>query len=210
MTMPQQSAPPAAAAPTRPAAETAGTATPAPASVDRPAEQIAVLVPCYNEETTIAKVVSSFRAALPGARVYVYDNASSDLTSVAARGAGAIVVEERNRGKGNVVRRMFADVDADIYVLVDGDDTYDAAAVPALIELLLTRQLDMVNGARRGGGEEAYRPGHRFGNALFTHLVGTIFGRQFDDILSGYRVLSRRFVKSFPAVGRRGTRPVAR
>ena len=184
------------------ASNAAGPVQPGLEPVVQAPPRIAVLVPCYNEETTIAKVVTDFRAALPQASIYVYDNASSDLTSVAARGAGAVVVEERNRGKGNVVRRMFADVDADIYVLVDGDDTYDAAAVPELIDILLTQRLDMVNGSRQGGGEEAYRPGHRFGNALFTRLVGSVFGRQFDDILSGYRILSRRFVKSFPALSR--------
>ena len=162
--------------------------------------RIAVLIPCYNEEATIAQVVDDFRTALPQATIYVYDNASSDMTASVARAHGAIVVQETQRGKGNVVRRMFADVDADVYLLVDGDDTYDASAAPTLVDRLLSDQLDMVNGARRSEEEAAYRPGHRFGNALFTNLVSTIFGRQFQDILSGYRVFSRRFVKSFPAL----------
>ena len=164
--------------------------------------KIAVLVPCYNEEATIGDVVKSFREVLPTARVYVYDNASDDMTTAAARAAGAIVVHEPLRGKGNVVRRMFADIDADIYVLVDGDDTYDAAAAPRLVKRLLDEQLDMVNGARRSDAREAYRPGHRLGNLVFTKLISGIFGHRFDDILSGYRVLSRRFVKSFPALSR--------
>jgi glycosyltransferase involved in cell wall biosynthesis len=162
--------------------------------------RVAVLIPCYNEEATVAKVVGDFRTALPLATVYVYDNASNDMTSSVARAAGAVVVHEPQRGKGNVVRRMFADVDADIYLLVDGDDTYDASAAPLLIDRLLNDQLDMVNGARVSDQQTAYRPGHRFGNALFTYLVSGIFGRRFKDILSGYRILSRRFVKSFPAL----------
>ena len=166
------------------------------------AVEIAVLIPCYNEEATVASVVEAFRDALPSARIYVYDNASDDMTSAAARGAGAIVVREPLRGKGNVVRRMFADIEADIYVLVDGDHTYDAGAAPRLVKRLLDDQLDMVNGARESEMRHAYRPGHRFGNRLFTKLVSMIFGHRFRDILSGYRVLSRRFVKSFPALSR--------
>ncbi|MPZ12092.1 MAG: glycosyltransferase [Kiloniellaceae bacterium] len=162
--------------------------------------KIAVLLPCYNEAAAIGKVVGDFRAALPQATVYVYDNASSDNTSAVAKAAGAVVVREPLRGKGNVVRRMFADVVADIYILADGDDTYDATVAPALIETLCREQLDMVNAARRNISEEAYRRGHRFGNHLFTNLVSSLFGKRFNDILSGYRVFSRRFVKSFPAL----------
>jgi hypothetical protein len=164
------------------------------------APRIAVLLPCYNEEAAIAQVVRDFRRALPQARIYVYDNASTDRTGEVAAAAGAAVVREPLRGKGNVVRRMFADVEADIYVLADGDDTYDAAAAPQLIETLCREQLDMVNAARSNASQEAYRRGHRFGNHLFTRLVSSLFGKRFNDILSGYRVFSRRFVKSFPAL----------
>lgn len=163
---------------------------------------VAVLLPCYNEEAAIGQVVRDFRAALPAAKIYVYDNASSDRTADVAREAGATVVHERLRGKGNVVRRMFADIEADIYVLADGDDTYDASAAPRLIEQLCRDQLDMVNVARANASEDAYRPGHRFGNQLFTKLVSSLFGKRFGDILSGYRVFSRRFVKSFPALAK--------
>jgi glycosyltransferase involved in cell wall biosynthesis len=162
--------------------------------------KLAVLIPCYNEEETISKVVADFRSALPGATVYVYDNNSTDRTAELARQAGAVVREERLQGKGNVVRRMFADVEADIYVLVDGDDTYDSTIAPKMIQCLRDEQLDMVNAARQADMNEAYRPGHRLGNAAFTHIVAMLFGRQFNDLLSGYRVLSRRFVKSFPAL----------
>ena len=162
--------------------------------------EIAVLVPCYNEEVAIGRVVRDFRAALPGAKIHVYDNASTDRTAQAAAEAGAIVGFEPFPGKGNVMRRMFSDIDADVYVLVDGDDTYDAAAAPQLVRELLDRQLDMVNAARVTDIERAYRFGHRFGNRLLTRLVQVIFGKQFDDMLSGYRVFSRRFVKSFPAI----------
>lgn len=161
---------------------------------------IAVLVPCLNEEAAIGKVVADFRSALPTASVFVYDNASTDGTVRAARDAGAIVREEPVRGKGNVVRRMFADVDADIYVLVDGDDTYSAAHAPDLVKTLVERQLDMVNAARVHAMAAAYRRGHRFGNRMLTAMVATVFGNRFRDILSGYRVFSRRFVKSFPAL----------
>lgn len=164
--------------------------------------RIAVLLPCYNEEAAIGQVVRDFRRALPQARIYVYDNASSDRTSTVAAEAGAVVVREPLRGKGNVVRRMFADIEADIYVLADGDDTYDAAAAPQLIETLCREQLDMVSAARRNTSQEAYRRGHRFGNRLFTWMVSGLFGKRFDDILSGYRVFSRRFVKSFPALAK--------
>jgi hypothetical protein len=161
---------------------------------------IAVLVPCHNEQASVAAVVSSFRAALPGARIYVYDNNSCDLTVKRAIEAGAIVRSVTRQGKGHVVRRMFADIEADVYVLVDGDDTYHAASAPSMIGLLLERQCDMVVGARQATEALAYRRGHRFGNALLTGCVALLFGRDFSDILSGYRVFSRRFVKSFPAL----------
>ncbi|BDG10375.1 glycosyltransferase family 2 protein [Anaeromyxobacter paludicola] len=161
---------------------------------------VAILVPCLNEEAAIEAVVRGFRAALPGAPVYVYDNGSTDRTVERARAAGAVVRTEPLRGKGNVVRRMFADVEAEVYVLVDGDDTYDAAAAPRLVAKLEDEQLDMVCAARVTDAVAAYRPGHRFGNALLTGLVARIFGNRFRDILSGYRVFSRRFVKSFPAL----------
>jgi glycosyltransferase involved in cell wall biosynthesis len=161
---------------------------------------VAVIIPCLNEEAAIEAVVRDFRAALPAATVYVYDNGSTDRTMERARAAGAIVRVEPLRGKGNVVRRMFADVDADVYVLVDGDDTYDASAAPALVDRLISEQLDLVNGARVTDIQDAYRVGHRFGNAALTGMVARIFGDRFKDILSGYRVLSRRFVKSFPAL----------
>lgn len=162
--------------------------------------RVAVIIPCFNEEASIAKVVADFRKALPAATVYVYDNDSSDRTAEVATQAGAIVGFEPFPGKGNVMRRMFSDVEADVYVLVDGDDTYDATAAPTLVSTLLERQLDMVNGSRVTDIREAYRFGHRFGNRLLTGIVRAIFGRQFSDMLSGYRVFSRRFVKSFPAV----------
>ena len=160
----------------------------------------AVLVPCYNEETTVASVVEAFRASLPEAQIYVYDNNSSDRTVATARAAGAIVRTESLQGKGNVVRRMFADIEAEVYVLVDGDATYDAAAAPGMIRLLLDNQLDMVNGARVTDIREAYRPGHRFGNRLLTSIVACTFGNRLKDMLSGYRVFSRRYVKSFPSL----------
>ena len=162
--------------------------------------RIAVLLPCYNEEAAIARTVISFRAALPDAIIYVYDNNSSDRTAEVAAAAGAVVRAERMQGKGHVVRRMFADVEADIYVMADGDATYDAAAAPALVAKLIDERLDMVVGARQSEVEEAYRRGHRLGNRLFTGLLARLFGRSFTDIFSGYRVFSRRFVKSFPAL----------
>ncbi len=171
--------------------------TPRPQSMTAHAPRIAVLVPCYNEAPSIAKVVADFRAALPQADIYVYDNNSSDDTVAIATAAGAIVRTERRQGKGNVVRRMFADIDADLYVMVDGDDTYEAAAAPRLVAELINNQLDMVTGARKTAWEH-YRRGHRFGNVLLTTLVTMVFGRQTEDLLSGYRVFSRRFVKSFP------------
>jgi glycosyltransferase involved in cell wall biosynthesis len=161
---------------------------------------VAVLIPCYNEAAAIAKVVADFRAALPRARIYVYDNNSSDGTVAAARDAGAVVRTEPLQGKGHVVRRMFADVEADVFVLVDGDDTYDAAVAPEMLRLMLDRQLDMVTGARLTEETAAYRRGHRVGNAVLTGLVRRIFGDRVSDMLSGYRVFSRRFVKSFPAL----------
>jgi len=163
-------------------------------------QRIAVILPCYNEAATIGKVVSDFRRALPTADIYVYDNNSRDRTRDEAAAAGAIVRTEPRQGKGNVVLRMFADIDADVYVMADGDDTYDAAAAPAMISKLLQDQVDMVVGCREGGGEAAYRPGHRLGNRLFTGFLAWLFGRAFTDILSGYRVFSRRFVKTFPSL----------
>jgi len=164
--------------------------------------RIAVLLPCYNEEAAIGQTVAGFRAALPDATIYVYDNNSRDRTREVAAAAGAVVRAERMQGKGNVVRRMFADVEADVYVMADGDATYDSAAAPELVSRLVEEQLDMVVGARRSEVEEAYRRGHRFGNRLLTGMLARIFGRTFTDILSGYRVFSRRFVKSFPALSR--------
>jgi glycosyltransferase involved in cell wall biosynthesis len=162
--------------------------------------KVAVLLPCYNEEGAIGETVRAFRAALPDATIYVYDNNSSDGTCAVAREAGAIVGTERMQGKGHVVRRMFADIEADIYVLADGDATYDASMAPKLIDMLLSERLDMVVGARKSEVEAAYRRGHRLGNVLLTGLLAQIFGRTFTDILSGYRIFSRRFVKSFPVL----------
>ena len=164
--------------------------------------RIAVLLPCYNEEAAISQTIAGFRASLPDAAIYVYDNNSSDRTRDIAAAAGALVRTERMQGKGHVVRRMFADIEADIYVMADGDATYDAAAAPELVRCLIEEQLDMVVGARKSEVEQAYRRGHRFGNRLLTGMLARIFGRTFTDILSGYRVFSRRFVKSFPALAR--------
>jgi glycosyltransferase involved in cell wall biosynthesis len=161
---------------------------------------IAVLIPCYNEETAVPKVIADFRRALPTSIIYVYDNNSKDQTVAVARAAGAIVRNENLQGKGNVVRRMFADIQADVFVLVDGDDTYDAASAPKMVQALLDGPLDMVNGSRTTKIEKAYRPGHRFGNWLLTTMVAWTFGNRFSDMLSGYRVMSRRYVKSFPAL----------
>jgi glycosyltransferase involved in cell wall biosynthesis len=160
--------------------------------------EVAVLLPCYNEEHAIAKVVGDFRAALPEATIYVYDNNSTDHTADAARKAGAVVRRESHQGKGYVVRRMFNDIEADIYVLADGDATYDAASAPAMVAKLAGERLDMVVASRIDREEAAYRRGHRAGNRLLTGFVAHMFGRAFSDILSGYRVFSRRFVKSFP------------
>jgi glycosyltransferase involved in cell wall biosynthesis len=162
--------------------------------------RIAVLLPCYNEAAAIARTVEEFAQALPGATVYVFDNNSSDGSDAVALAAGAQVRRVRQQGKGHVVRRMFADVDADIYVMADGDATYEAAAAPMLIEGMLADNLDMVVGARKSEVEAAYRRGHRLGNRLLTGLLRQLFGRSFTDILSGYRVFSRRFVKSFPVL----------
>ena len=161
---------------------------------------IAVLLPCFNEEAAIAQTVAAFRAALPDAAIYVYDNNSSDRTAEVAAAAGAIVRAERMQGKGHVVRRMFADVDADVYVMADGDLTYDPMASPAMVELLVRDELDMVVGTRQHETKDAYRGGHVIGNRLFTGLLARLFGRSFSDIFSGYRVFSRRFVKSFPVL----------
>jgi glycosyltransferase involved in cell wall biosynthesis len=160
--------------------------------------EVAVLLPCYNEEHAIAKVVGDFRAALPEATIYVYDNNSTDHTAEAARKAGAVIRRESHQGKGYVVRRMFNDIEADIYLLVDGDATYDAASAPAMVAKLVDERLDMVVASRIDREEAAYRRGHRAGNRLLTGFVAHMFGRAFSDILSGYRVFSRRFVKSFP------------
>ena len=162
--------------------------------------RVAVLIPCFNEERTVGRVVRDFKSALPDADVYVYDNNSKDATVVEAVAAGAFVRTEERQGKGNVVRRMFADIDADVYVLVDGDATYDAAVAPKLVNSLLASQLDMLCGARSPEDQRFCRPGHALGNRLLTGITSALFGRQFSDILTGYRVLSCRFVKSFPAM----------
>ncbi len=161
---------------------------------------IAILLPCYNEAATITDVVEGFRKALPSAEIYVYDNNSTDGTALKAMLAGAHVVRERRQGKGNVVRRMFSDIDADIYLMADGDGTYSPSDAGELIRTLLSERSDMVVGTRRGVGTDAGRQGHAFGNRIFNRLYQTIFGRDFTDIFSGYRAFSRRFVKSFPAV----------
>ena len=162
--------------------------------------RVAILVPCYNEEAAVATVIADFRKALPAAEIFVYDNNSSDRTVEIARAAGAIVRSERRQGKGHVVRRMFADIDADIYVLVDGDATYDAPSAPGMIDRLVDDRLDMVVGFRVDQSVAAYRPGHRTGNWMLTSFLANVFGEAFKDILSGYRVFSRRFVKSFPVL----------
>jgi glycosyltransferase involved in cell wall biosynthesis len=162
--------------------------------------KIAVLLPCYNEEAAIAATVAGFRAALPQAMIYVYDNNSKDRTREVAAEAGAVVRAERQQGKGHVVRRMFADIDADVYVMADGDLTYDPKSAPAMVDLLLAEQFDMVVGTRRHDEKDAYRGGHVLGNKLFTGLLAGLFGRSFSDIFSGYRIFSRRFVKSFPVL----------
>jgi len=161
--------------------------------------EIAVLLPCYNEAATIGDVVAQFKAALPGAQVHVYDNNSTDGTALKAMLAGATVTRERRQGKGNVVRRMFSDIDADVYIMADGDGTYAAADAPELVRVLLNEQADMVVGTRKGVHEDAHRQGHAIGNKIFNILYRNLFGTDFSDIFSGYRAFSRRFVKSFPA-----------
>ena len=168
----------------------------------RSAAKIAVLIPCYNEAQGIAKVVADFRAALPEAVIYVYDNNSTDGSVELARRAGALVRHEPRQGKGIVVRRMFADIEADIFVMVDGDDTYEAGAAPRMVNRLITEGLDVVNGVRIPASEGAHRPGHAFGNKMLSTMVGVLFGRGYRDMLSGYRVFSRRFVKSFPVMSK--------
>src|SRR6516165_11227033 len=163
-------------------------------------QSVAVILPCRNEETAVGATVTAFRAALPDAVIYVFDNNSTDNTANVARAAGAIVRTELTPGKGNVVRRSFADIDADVYVMADGDATYDASAAPTMIRELIECRLDMVVGVRSSVADAAFRPGHRLGNAILTGMLSRIFGRSFSDVLSGYRVFSRRFVKSFPAL----------
>jgi len=163
---------------------------------------IAVVIPCYNEGVSIGKVVQDFTFHLPSAKIYVFDNNSSDDTVKNASDARAVVYSVKNQGKGNVVRRMFADITADIYVMVDGDATYDASCAPRMIEKLISEQLDMVVGVRKHEDKEAYRPGHTFGNKMLTGCVKSIFGGKFTDMLSGYRVFSKRYVKSFPAMAK--------
>ncbi len=160
---------------------------------------VAILLPCFNEEATIGEVILGFHRSLPGAIIYVYDNNSSDRTAAIAHESGAVVRQERYQGKGNVLRRMFADIEADVYLLSDGDLTYDMRAAGTLVQTLIGNNVDMVVGIRVESGEGAYRPGHRFGNRLFNKTVALLFGEGFTDILSGYRAMSRRFVKSFPA-----------
>ena len=170
-----------------------------PATLPPPAPKVVVIVPCYNEALTIAAIVRDFRAALPQAQVYVFDNNSTDNSGQIARAAGAIVRNVPAQGKGSVVRRMFSDIEADAYVMVDGDDTYDAGVAPQLVEKLFDEGLDMVVGSRISTEQAAYRFGHRAGNSLLTNFVSFVFGRTFTDILSGYRIFSRRYVKSFAA-----------
>jgi len=165
-----------------------------------PHPHIVVLIPCYNEEITIAKVVHEFKTVLPDATIYVYDNNSKDRTADLARSAGAIVRQETQQGKGHVVRRMFRDIEADFYVMVDGDDTYEAAVAPKMLELAQFGPFDLVNCLREETEDEAYRSGHRWGNAMLTGVVSRIFGKRIEDMLSGYKIFSRRFVKSFPAL----------
>jgi hypothetical protein len=185
---------------TRPAAATAMDIAHDARASPLDGQTIAVLIPCFNEEVAIGRVVADFRAALPTATIHVCDNNSTDGTAAAAAAAGAVVGSEPQQGKGHVVRRMFADIEADIYVLVDGDGTYDAGAAPLMARMLVEAQLDMVNARRVSDQQAAYRAGHRFGNRLLSGLVARIFGTRITDMLSGYRVFSRRFVKSFPAL----------
>lgn len=161
--------------------------------------KVAILIPCYNEAASVARVVQDCHKHLPHADIYVYDNNSTDNTAALARAAGAYVFAERNQGKGNVIRRMFADIQADIYVMIDGDCTYDTASIPKMIDRLVSERLDMVTAVRETSSDSAYRPGHRLGNTLMTRIVHLFFGNKTADMLSGLRVFSRRFVKSFPA-----------
>ncbi len=184
----------------RVAAEALPTEPPAAAAGQEPAPKVAVLVPCFNEALTVGSVVAGFRQQLPAAEIYIYDNNSTDDTAAVARAAGAIVRAENRQGKGHVVRRMFADIEADCYILVDGDDTYDASVAARLAALVLEDGYDFVNVARDSTVAAAYRRGHKLGNRVLTEMVRTFFGRQSRDMLSGYKALSRRFVKSFPAV----------
>jgi glycosyltransferase involved in cell wall biosynthesis len=170
--------------------------------IRRGAARVAVILPCFNEESAIASVVEAFRRSLPAAEIFVFDNASTDATAKKAREAGASVKTELTKGKGNAMRRAFADVDADIYVMADGDGTYDATAAPAMVETLRRETLDMIVGVREREGAGAYRPGHVLGNRAFSFLFRRLFKSEFTDILSGYRVLSRRFVKSFPSTSK--------
>lgn len=186
-----------------PLAEATRTANDPRATALRTSPRLAVLIPCYNEEKTVAATVEAFARALPTAEVYVFDNNSHDRTCELASDAGAIVMRERNQGKGHVVRRMFAEIDADIYVMADGDNTYHAPSAALLIDTLIRDRLDMVVGRRVSDGDpNTFRPGHRVGNRALSGLIPWIFGGGFKDVLSGYRVFSRRFVKSFPALSR--------
>ena len=164
--------------------------------------RIAILLPCYNEATTVATIIRDFNRYLPQAAVYVFDNNSSDDTVAIARAAGAVVREVHQQGKGNVIRRMFADIEADVYIMVDGDDTYDASVAPAMVQRLVEGQLDCINAVRHSTALEAYRQGHEFGNWMLTTIVAKLFGRATRDMLTGYRVFSHKFVKSFPVVSK--------
>ena len=164
--------------------------------------KIAIIIPCYNEGLTITATVLGLHATVPEAEIFVYDNNSSDDTIELARAAGAHVFVERNQGKGNVVRRMFSDIEADVYLLIDGDNTYDAGSAPELLRLVMEEGMDFVNGARRESSEKAYRAGHKFGNWMLTTMIRKIFGAEFSDMLSGLKCFSRRYVKSFPALSR--------
>lgn len=161
---------------------------------------VAVIVPCYNEAAAVRKVITELRDSLPMAHIYVYDNNSTDDTAAIAAAAGATVRHVARKGKGNVIRRAFADIEADVYVLIDGDDTYEAARAADLVQVLLAGPYDHVVGVRRHSNGAAYRPGHALGNQMLTGAVGTLFGRDITDMLSGYRAFSRRYVKSFPAL----------